>query len=388
MSKRINLIVLDSVGCGNAKDARVFDDEGSNTLLHIIEKTSVKLPHLEELGLGNIVDSTKLSKKNLKTSYIGRLNEQSAGKDSMTGHWELMGVVSKDALDVYPDGFPQQLIDQIEKFSGRKVLCNKPYSGTEVINDYGKEQMETGSLILYTSADSVLQIAAHTSIIPLQELYRICEFARSITKEKPLLVGRIIARPYVGKPGAFTRTYDRHDYSLTPPVSTTLNILSEQGKKVIAIGKINDLFNGSGISETHYTKNNKDGIEQLLQVMEQDFDGLSFTNLVDFDVEFGHRRNPEGYAKALEYFDAQLPRIYEKLGAEDILIITADHGNDPTFKGTDHTREQVPFIICSKSFHSGGLLQESNFSSVGSTIEDLFDIPQKNSELSLKQYLI
>ena len=294
----------------------------------------------------------------------------------MTGHWEIMGLNIQKPFRVFPEGFPPELLQQIEAFSGRKVVCNLPYSGTEVLDDYGPGQMETGDLIIYTSADPVLQIAAHEEVIPLEELYRICEYVREITKDEPYMIGRIIARPYLGEPGNFKRTSNRHDYALDPFGKTVLDSLKDNGKDVIAVGKINDIFNGQGITETVRTKSNMDGVDQLLNVMDKDFTGLSFTNLVDFDALYGHRRDTKGYAQAIEDFDQRIPEILAALKEDDLLIITADHGNDPTFPGTDHTREYVPLLVFSKNMKASGALPQGYFADISATIAENFNVPQ------------
>lgn len=371
---RIHLIVMDSVGIGEAPDAKDFGDVGAHTLGNIAKTAGLALPHLTELGLVNIEPLHGMTPVEQTKGYWTKLEEISAGKDTMTGHWEIMGLHIKTPFRVFPDGFPQELLDKIEAFSGRKIVCNLPYSGTEVLEDYGKHQMETGDLIVYTSADSVLQIAAHEEVIPLEELYRICEYAREITLEDPYMLGRIIARPYVGEPGNFVRTANRHDYALSPFSDTTLDFLKNAGKSVISVGKIADIFNEKGITESNRTQNNMDGVDTLLRVMDQDFTGLSFTNLVDFDAVYGHRRNPEGYGQALEEFDARLPEIYEKMQEDDLLIITADHGNDPTFTGTDHTREYVPILVYSPSLKEPKELQATHFADIAATISDNFEV--------------
>ena len=349
MFKRVHLIVMDSVGIGEAPDAAQFNDVGSDTLGHIAETAGLTIPHLEQLGLGTIRPLAGVEAIADHQGYATKLEEVSVGKDTMTGHWEIMGLNIQKPFRVFPEGFPPELLQQIEAFSGRKVVCNLPYSGTEVLDDYGPGQMETGDLIIYTSADPVLQIAAHEEVIPLEELYRICEYVREITKDEPYMIGRIIARPYLGEPGNFKRTSNRHDYALDPFGKTVLDSLKDNGKDVIAVGKINDIFNGQGITETVRTKSNMDGVDQLLNVMDKDFTGLSFTNLVDFDALYGHRRDTKGYAQAIEDFDQRIPEILAALKEDDLLIITADHGNDPTFPGTDHTREYVPLLVFSKN---------------------------------------
>ena len=372
--KRVHVIVLDSVGIGQAPDAKLFNDEGADTLGNIAKYTNLNIPNLERLGIGAIRDLQGIDKNNHQIGYVTRLEEVSVGKDTMTGHWELMGLKTEKPFKVYPEGFPEELIKKIEDFSGRKIVCNKPYSGTKVLDDYGKHQMETGDLIVYTSADPVLQIAAHEEIIPLEELYKICKYVRSITDKEPYLVGRIIGRPYLGTEGNFVRTSNRHDYALNPHGKTALDMLKEAGKDVIAIGKINDIFNGQGITEFVYTKSNMDGVDKLVAVLKQDFEGLSFTNLVDFDASYGHRRDVEGYAKALAEFDARIPEIIENMHDDDLLIITADHGNDPTYKGTDHTREYVPLLAYSKQFKQKGVLPIGKFADISATIIDNFKV--------------
>ena len=375
MFKRVHLIVLDSVGIGEAPDAEKFGDVGSNTLGHIAEKAGLVIPNMEQMGLGTIAPLNGVTALADHYGYATKLEEISVGKDTMTGHWEIAGLNIQKPFRVFPEGFPPELLQQIEKFSGRKIVCNKPYSGTAVIDDYGEHQMKTGDLIVYTSADPVLQIAAHEEIIPLEELYKICQYARDITKDEPYMIGRIIARPYVGEPGNFTRTSNRHDYALDPFGKTVLDSLKEHDKAVIAIGKINDIFNGQGITASVRTKSNMDGVDKLLEVMEQDFTGLSFTNLVDFDAVFGHRRDVIGYGQAIDAFDRRLPEIYEALAEEDLLLITADHGNDPTFPGTDHTREYVPLLAYSKKMQKQGSLPQGYYSDIAATIADNFAVP-------------
>ena len=379
---RIHLVVLDSVGIGAAPDANNFVNAGvpdgaADTLGHISKAVGLDVPNMAKLGLGNIPRETPLKTvpaESKPTGYATKLEEVSLGKDTMTGHWEIMGLKIETPFRVFPDGFPDELIERIEAFSGRKVVCNAPASGTEVLDQYGEHQMKTGDLIVYTSADSVLQIAAHEDIIPLEELYRICEYAREITLEDPYMLGRIIARPYIGTPGNWTRTANRHDYALSPFADTTLDFLKAGGYDVISIGKINDIFNTKGITDAVRTKSNMDGVDQLLKIMDRDFTGLSFTNLVDFDAIYGHRRNTEGYAQALEDFDNRLPEIYSKLRQDDLLLITADHGNDPTYSGTDHTREYVPILAYSPSFKQPGELKARYYSDIAATISDNFGV--------------
>lgn len=373
--KRIHLIVMDSVGIGEAPDAAVFGDIGSDTLGHIAEEAGLTIPNLEKLGLGNIRPLKGISERIDNQGYYTKLEEISVGKDTMTGHWEITGLNIQTPFRVFPNGFPQELLEKIEAFSGRKIVCNLPYSGTEVLEDFGEHQMKTGDLIIYTSADPVLQIAAHEEIIPLEELYKICQYVRDITLDDPYMIGRIIARPYLGTPGAFKRTSNRHDYALNPFGKTVLNDLSEAGNDVIAIGKINDIFNGAGVTDSIRTKSNMDGVDQLLTVMKQEFTGISFLNLVDFDALFGHRRDVPGYAQAIEEFDARLPEILANLKEDDLLLITADHGNDPSFPGTDHTREYVPLLAYSPSMKNHGNLKQGYYADISATIAENFAVP-------------
>lgn len=387
MFKRVHLIVMDSIGIGEAPDAEKFGDVGSDTLGHIAKEAGLTIPHLEQLGLGTIRPLDGVKNVADHDGYATKLEEISVGKDTMTGHWEIMGLNIQKPFRVFPDGFPQELLQQIEEFSGRKIVCNKPYSGTAVIDDYGEHQMKTGDLIVYTSADPVLQIAAHEEIIPLEELYRICQYVRDITKDEPYMIGRIIARPYVGEPGNFTRTSNRHDYALDPFGHTVLDSLKDAGKDVIAVGKINDIFNGQGITDSVRTKSNMDGVDQLLNVMKQDFTGLSFTNLVDFDALYGHRRDVVGYAHAIEDFDLRIPEILDAMADDDLLMITADHGNDPTFTGTDHTREYVPLLVYSKQFKGQGQLPQGHYADSSATIAENFAVPATENGTSFLNFL-
>lgn len=365
---------MDSVGIGEAPDADKFNDLGSDTLGHIAQEAGLTIPHLEQLGLGNIKPLKGVRSVADSLGYYTKLEEVSVGKDTMTGHWEIMGLNIQTPFRVFPDGFPDALLKQIEDFSGRKIVGNKPASGTAILDEYGQHQLETGDLIVYTSADPVLQIAAHEGVIPLDELYRICQFVRDITKEDPYMIGRIIARPYVGEPGNFTRTSGRHDYALNPFGKTVLNHLSEGGKDVIAIGKINDIYNGEGITESVRTEDNMDGVDKLLTVMDKDFEGISFLNLVDFDAKFGHRRDVIGYGQAIDEFDARIEEIVGKLREEDLLLITADHGNDPIAPGTDHTREYVPLLAYSPSMKGQGEISQGHFADIGATIAANFNV--------------
>ncbi len=374
---RIHLIVLDSVGIGEAPDAEAFGDIGSDTLGHIADSVGgLEMPNMEKLGLGNIKAVEGISPVSSPQAFYGRLQEASVGKDTMTGHWEIMGLNIDTPFKVYPDGFPTELIAQLEEKTGRKVIGNKPASGTEILDELGAEHMETGAIIVYTSADPVLQIAAHEDVVPLEELYKICEIARELTLSPEFLVGRVIARPFIGEKGAFKRTSNRHDYALTPFSRTVMNDLKDNGKDVIAIGKIDDIYNGAGVTKALRTKDNGDGMDKLAAVAGEDFNGLSFLNLVDFDALFGHRRDPNGYAEALEEFDRRLPEVLEKMDEDDLLLITADHGNDPTFPGTDHTREFVPLLAYSPRFETGKELGlGSTFADIGATIAENFSVP-------------
>lgn len=375
--ERVCVIVLDSVGIGSLPDAAAYGDEGSHTLGHICQQVpSIQLPNLMKLGLGNIAELTSVPAVSNPTAYYGKMAEISAGKDTMTGHWELMGLQTDVPFQVYPNGFPDELLAEFERLTGRKVLANKPSSGTVVLDDYGEEQMETGAWIVYTSADSVFQIAAHEEVIPLEELYEACEIARELTLHDPYLVGRIIARPYIGMPGAFVRTSNRRDYALSPFGDTVLDYLHAAGRDVISVGKINDIFTGKGIQQSFPTKNNVAGIEKTIELLRDNhFNGLLFTNLVDFDSMYGHRRDVEGYARCLEAFDVYIPELLGQIGERDLLIITADHGNDPTWSGTDHTREYVPILaynpLFAKSADSIGVRE--TFADLAATIAENFN---------------
>lgn len=373
---RVHLVVLDSVGIGEAPDAHLFGDEGADTLGHIArEMKGLHMPNMAKLGLSNIREIEGVPAAQEPLAMYGKMEEASVGKDTMTGHWEIMGLNIESPFKVYPNGFPEELIAELEQRTGRKVIGNKPASGTAIIDELGEEHMETGALIVYTSADPVLQIAAHEEIIPIEEQYRICEIAREITLAPEYLVGRIIARPFIGTPGDFTRTTNRHDYALKPFDRTVMNELQDANYDVIAIGKISDIFNGEGITDSVRTISNMDGVDKLLDVMKQDFTGLSFLNLVDFDALYGHRRDPIGYGKALEEFDVRLTEVLSALREDDLLILTADHGNDPVHPGTDHTREYVPLLAYSPSFTTGGAMPvNETFADIGATIAENFSV--------------
>lgn len=388
--KKVHVIVMDSVGIGEAPDAAQFGDVGSDTLGHIAAyMNGLHMPNMAALGLSNIREIDGVEKAAAPKAYYTKMQEASVGKDTMTGHWEIMGLHIDKPFKVYPDGFPQELIALIEEKTGRRVVCNLPYSGTAVIDDFGPQHMEEGNLIVYTSADPVLQIAAHEDVVPLEELYRICEIVRELTLAPEYLVGRVIARPFVGTPGNFTRTSNRHDYALSPFGRTTMDALKDAGKDVIAIGKISDIFNGAGVTESIRTKDNTDGMDQLAKVVRREFEGMSFLNLVDFDANFGHRRDPQGYGEALEAFDRRLPEILEALGEDDLLIITADHGNDPTFPGTDHTREYVPLLVYSPRFNGGQQLDmPETFADIAATIAENFGVEAPPSGKSFLAKLV
>ncbi|RMD02404.1 phosphopentomutase [Clostridium autoethanogenum] len=389
--KRIHVIVMDSVGIGEAPDSEKFGDVGVNTLAHIAEKKNgLNIPNMEAMGLSNIYEIKGVKKVNHPKAYFTKMQESSRGKDTMTGHWEMMGLYIDKPFRVFPNGFPDELIKKIEDFSGRKVIANKPASGTEIIKELGERQLKTGELIVYTSADSVLQIAAHEEVIPLDELYKICQYCRDITLDEPYKLGRIIARPYVGKTAdTFKRTSNRHDYALKPFGETVMDYIKNAGLDSIAIGKIRDIFDGEGVTKAIRTKSNMDGMDKFISVLDEDFHGLSFTNLVDFDAVYGHRRNPIGYGDAIEAFDKRLTEVFEKLREDDLLIVTADHGNDPTYTGTDHTREFVPLLVYSKRFEEGKDLGiRRTFSDIGATIADNFKVKMPKYGESFLQKLI
>lgn len=374
--KRIAVIVLDSVGIGELPDAGAYGDLGAHTLGHIVERVAgLALPSLRRLGLANIAPLGDWAPKPTPIGYYGKMAEVSAGKDTMTGHWELMGLRIDKPFRTFPDGFPLELLQAFETETGRGVLGNKAASGTEILDELGPEQMRSGAWIVYTSADSVFQLAAHEEIIPLEELYNACRVARRLTMREAFSVGRVIARPYVGKPGAFQRTSNRHDYAVKPPQPTVMNALKAAGREVLAVGKINDIFSGEGVTRAIPTKSNADGIDATLRALRTDFTGLLFTNLVDFDSLYGHRRDPQGYGRALEQFDRAVPALLEALGPDDLLLVTADHGNDPAHAGTDHTREYVPLLAWSPSLTGSGRLGDrTTFADVAATLADNFGV--------------
>ena len=372
--KRVFLIVLDSFGIGAMPDAESFGDVGVNTLRACASSEALSIPNLIAAGLGNIDGVAALPKDEAPTGAYARLAEASQGKDTTIGHWEIAGLVSQRPLPTYPQGFPQEVLDAFEAATGRGCLCNLPYSGTDVIRDYGEEQLRTGKWIVYTSADSVFQVAAHEELIPLEELYEACRKARKLLQGEHG-VGRVIARPYVGTPGDFRRTSNRHDYSLEPPGTTLLDALQKAGKATIGVGKIYDIFAGVGVSDHVYNKSNTNGMEHTLNYAAQDFEGLCFVNLVDFDMLYGHRRDIDGYARALTEFDGWLPKLMEKLTEEDIVMITADHGCDPAYTATtDHTREYVPLLVLGPKVRPVNLGTRKSFADIAATVAQLLNV--------------
>ena len=375
-NRRLFLIVLDSVGIGEAPDAAQFGDEGSNTVRAAVE-AGADLPNLRRLGLSNIDGMDWTEPEAAPIGAFGRMREASMGKDTTIGHWEIAGVVSPKPLPTFPDGFPPEIIRNFEKLTGRKVICNKPYSGTQLLLDYGREHVETGALMVYTSADSVFQVAAHEDIVPIEELYHDCELAREMLTGD-YAVGRVIARPFVGEYPNYTRTARRHDYSLQPPRATMLNNLEDAGYECIGVGKISDIFAGSGITQQIRTQNNTDGIAKTLDLMENDFEGICFVNLVDFDMVYGHRNDAPGYARALMEFDQALPKFMEQMGEDDLLIITADHGCDPSTPSTDHSREYTPMLAWSKKIRPGANLgTRTTFADIGATVLEYFGLENR-----------
>jgi phosphopentomutase len=367
---------MDSVGIGEAPDAAQFDDFDVDTLGHIARECGgLEMPNMAKLGLSNIREIQGVPKADQPLAYYTKMQEASSGKDTMTGHWEMMGLRIDTPFRVFENGFPDELINQIEEKTGRKVIGNKPASGTEIIVELGEEHVKTGALIVYTSADSVLQIAAHEDVVPLKELYEICEFCREITLEDPYMLGRIIARPFVGEVGEFKRTSNRHDYALKPFSPTVMNTLKDANYDVIALGKISDIFDGEGVTQVVRTVSNSDGMDKFIATFDESFKGFSFINLVDFDALYGHRRDPSGYGQALEDYDTRLPEVFAKMTEDDLLIITADHGNDPTYRGTDHTREYVPLLVYSPRFKQGHALPlRDTFADIGATIAENFEV--------------
>ena len=375
--KRIFLVVIDSLGIGAMKDAAEYGDAGADTLGHIDQTVKeLKLPAMEKLGLGNLCTLSHVAPSDHPLGYYARLNEASLGKDTMTGHWEMMGLHITTPFKTFTEhGFPPELIHELEERTGHKIVGNRSESGTKILDDLGEHQIRTGDMIVYTSADSVLQIAGHEETFGLDELYRCCEIAREITMKDEWKVGRVIARPYVGrKKGEFKRTPNRHDYAVSPFGKTALDILKDAGYDVISVGKIADIFNNQGITEKYHSDSSVQGMEQTIEIAKRDFHGLTFVNLVDFDALWGHRRNPGGYGRELEKFDEKLTQLLPLIREDDLLMITADHGNDPTYTGTDHTREQTPLLIYSPGLKGGQLPVQDTFAVSGATILDNFGL--------------
>lgn len=383
---RVIWVVIDSVGIGQLPDSKKFGDEGVNTLGNIVKSfTDIKIPNLKKLGIGNINEVDFMESEKNPIAAFGKCSEVSQGKDTTTGHWEMTGVLVETPFKTFENGFPKDIIDEFEKRTGRKVVGNKPSSGTTILDEYGEHQMETGDVIVYTSADSVFQIAAHEEIIPLDELYKMCKIAREIMMGDNA-VARIIARPYIGKKkGEFSRTSNRRDYSLNPFEPTVLDNIKQSGLDVIGVGKIEDIFNGQGITEAIHTKDNMDGVDETINYIKKDNNGLIFTNLVDFDSKYGHRRDTKGYKEALEEFDARIPEIIEAMKDNDVLIINADHGNDPTYKGTDHTREYIPLLVYGKNIKQGvNLGIRNSFADIGATVTDILNVEMPKNGISFK----
>lgn len=382
--KRVFLIVLDSFGIGTAPDSADFGDAGADTLGSIRRSAKFSAENMKKLGLFNI-DGIEGGIP-APTGAYARMTERSRGKDTIIGHWEMCGVISESPMPTFPDGFPEELLEKLSAAWGRGILCNKPYSGTQVIADYGREHIETGKLIVYTSADSVLQIAAHESVVPIEELYRDCEIARGICQGK-YGVGRIIARPFEGE-YPFKRTTRRHDFALVPPHKTTLDLLKDAGLDVIAVGKISDIFAGQGVTDAIKTAGNADGMEKTMALLDRDFRGFAFVNLVDFDMVYGHRRDIDGYAAATAAFDAWLGDFRAKMRPDDLLLITGDHGCDPGFTGTDHTREYTPLLAAGDAVRPGNLGTRMTFADIGATVADIFGVPNPNAGESMKEALL
>lgn len=384
--KRIFLIVLDSVGIGEMPDAADFGDEGSNTLRAASTSEYFSMPNMKKLGLFNIDGVGIGAPQDAPLGAFARMAEASKGKDTTIGHWEIAGLISPKPLPTYPQGFPEEMIREFSKRCGRGVLCNRPYSGTEVIKDYGAKHMKSGDLIVYTSADSVFQVAAHEKVVPVEELYEYCRIARELLVGEHG-VGRVIARPFEGEPGNFSRTVRRHDFSLKPPGTTMLDVLAAHGKEVLGVGKIYDIFAGKSVTDSVRTSGNADGIDKTLAFMERDFEGLCFVNLVDFDMLYGHRNDVDGYAKALTYFDERLPEILNKLKEEDVLMITADHGCDPSTPSTDHSREYTPLVMYGRPVPAGlNLGTRPTFADIGATVLSYFGIGSEIDGESLVEW--
>lgn len=388
VNRRIFLIVLDSFGIGYEPDAEEFGDVGANTLASVATSKKFNVPLMKKMGFFNIDGIENLEKEEHPIASYARLQESSKGKDTTIGHWEIAGIISPKPLPTFPNGFPEDTIKEFERLTGRKALCNKPYSGTEVIRDYGKEHMETGALIVYTSADSVFQIAAHEDIVPVDELYRYCEIARELLKGD-VGVGRVIARPFIGTEGNFERTPRRHDFSLVPPKGTMMTTLLKNGYDTYGIGKIYDIFAGADIAHTEKIQDNVDGMNKTIKMLNEDFKGLCFVNLVDFDMKYGHRRDIDGYAEAATVFDKQFSAFVEGMRDTDIVMVTADHGCDPGFSGTDHTREYIPLLIYGKDIKEGvNVGTRRTFSDIGATILDIFELPNETDGTSFKERIM
>ena len=387
---RVVWIVIDSVGIGALPDSEKFGDSGVNTIGNIVNQCNdIKIPNLRKLGIANIDGTNFMEKDECPIGAFGKCDELSQGKDTTTGHWEMTGVLVETPFKTFENGFPKEIIDEFELRTGRKVVGNKPASGTAILDEFGEHQIKTGDVIVYTSADSVFQIAANEEVIPLEELYKMCEIAREIMMGDNA-VARVIARPFIGnKTGEFTRTSNRRDYSLNPFEPTVLDNIKEANLDVIGVGKIEDIFNGQGITEAIHTKDNMHGVDETINYINKDNNGLIFTNLVDFDSKFGHRRNVEGYKEALEEFDARIPEIINAMKDEDILIINADHGNDPTYKGTDHTREYIPVLVYGKNIKENTNLGIRNsFSDIGATVADLLNVKMPKNGQSFKSEMM
>ncbi|WP_024620764.1 phosphopentomutase [Metaclostridioides mangenotii] len=386
---RIIWIIIDSVGIGELPDANKFGDVGSNTIGNIVKtQGDIIMPNMIDMGIGNIDEVDFLEKIDKPSAVFGKCAEVSQGKDTTTGHWEMAGIIVDKPFKTFPNGFPKDIIEEFEKQTGRKVVGNKPESGTVILDEYGEHQMKTGDVIVYTSADSVFQIAAHEEIIPLEELYSMCKIARKIMSGDNA-IARIIARPYIGeKKGNFERTSNRRDYSVDPFDNTVLDNIKSAGHDVIAVGKIEDIFNGQGITEAVHTKDNMDGVDKTIEYIKLNNSGLIYTNLVDFDSKYGHRRDPKGYKNAIEEFDARLPEVIDAMNVDDILIINADHGNDPTYKGTDHTREYIPLLIYGYKIKKGvNLGIRNSFCDIGATIADILGVEKTKHGVSFKKEL-
>ncbi|WP_432664808.1 phosphopentomutase [Wukongibacter baidiensis] len=389
MINRVTIFVMDSVGIGALPDSEKFGDVGVNTLGNISkEMGGISLPNLVKLGLGNIDGIEGIESTEEPMGSFGKSKEISNGKDTTTGHWEMAGLHIEEPFKTYPDGFPEHIMAKFEELTGRKALGNKPASGTEIIKELGEEHMKTGSPIVYTSADSVFQIAAHEEVIPLDELYKMCSIARKILMGEDQ-VARVIARPFVGEVGNFTRTPNRRDYSLDPFEKTILDFTSEAGYDVMAVGKIEDIFNGQGITKEVHTKSNMDGVDKTIEYLKTDTKGIIFTNLVDFDAKFGHRRDPKGYKEALEELDARIPEVLDSMKDTDMIIFVADHGNDPTYKGTDHTREYIPIVAYGKNVKAGvNLGTRETFADIAATIADVLDVQKPKIGTSFKDLIL